>query len=202
MNHIPLHLFAIKSHPNLISIPPKPSTDISNISAVSRRSVTPSLHHPSLITITHHSSPSPITHHHHPSHRHSVIPSSLFFTISFCHYRPLLFWISSAPIKFRASFSVMWLDDHHLTSLHSCGEQFLLLFLWSYDFILSNLVLLSSVPVYLCISVYNELLRFSKTPVCNRLKPIHFCFIFCHPHCLPSSLNLTDTWFHKEGHNT
>ena len=64
---------------------------------------------------------SPVT----SSHRHTVIPSSLFFIISFHHYRPSLFRISSAPIKFRASFSVMWLDDHHLTSLHSCGEQLL-----------------------------------------------------------------------------
>ena len=61
----------------------------------------------------------------HPSHRHSIIPLSLFFIISFRHYHPSLFWISSAPIKFWASFSVMWLDDHHLTSLHSCGEQLL-----------------------------------------------------------------------------
>ena len=83
--------------------------------------------------------PSPVTRH--PSHRHSVIPSSLFFIISFRHYRPSLFRISSAPIKFRESFSVMWLDDHHLTSLHSCGEQ---LFYCSSDLMTSFLVILYS----------------------------------------------------------
>ena len=62
---------------------------------------------------------------HHTSHRHSIIPSSLFFIISFRHYHPSLSRISSTSIKFRASFSVMWLDDHHLTSVHSCGEQLL-----------------------------------------------------------------------------
>ena len=107
MNHIPLHPFAFKSHPNLIpslpNLPPMfppfpPFPDTPSL----RRSITC-----------------------HLSLRHTIIPSSLFFIISFCHYRPLLFWISSAPIKFRASFSVMWLDDHHLTSLHSCGEQLL-----------------------------------------------------------------------------
>ena len=86
----------------------------------------------------------------HPSHRHSVIPSPLFFIISFRHYRPSLFRISSTPIKFRASFSVMWLDDHHLTSLHSCGEQ---LFYCSSDLMISFLVILFS-TIYLRISVY------------------------------------------------
>ena len=89
----------------------------------------------------------------HPSHRHSVIPSPLFFIISFRHYRPSLFRISSAPIKFRASFSVMWLDDHHLTSLHSCGEQ---LFYCSSDLMTSFLVILYSwvqypLSLYFCI---------------------------------------------------
>ena len=64
-----------------------------------------------------------------------------------------------------------------------------LLFLWSYDFVLSNIVLLSSVPIYLRISVYKELLRFSKTPVCNRLKPIHPYFVLRHPHRHPSPGN-------------
>ena len=101
------------------------------------------LHHfvaPSLVTrrfVTRH--PSPVTRH--PSHRHTVIPSPLFFIISFRHYRPSLFQISSAPLKFRASFSVMWLDDHHLTSLHSCGEQ---LFYCSSDLMTSFLVILYS----------------------------------------------------------
>ena len=107
MNHIPLHPFAIKSHPNPIpSLPNLPPMFPPFLSfpdtPLLRRSVT-----------------------RHPSHHHSIIPSSLFFIISFRHYRPSFFWISSAPIKFRASFSVMWLDDHHLTSLHSCGEQLL-----------------------------------------------------------------------------
>ena len=183
MNHIPLHPFAIKSHPNLIpslsNLPPMfppfpPFPD------------TPSLR----CSVTHHSllrHPSPITCH--LSHHHSVIPLSLFFIISFCHYRPSLFRISSAPIKFRASFSVMWLDDHHLNIFTFLWRTITLLFLWSYDFILSNLVLLSSVPIYLRISVYKELLHFSKTPVCNRLKPIHPCFVLRHPHCLPSPWN-------------
>ena len=134
-------------------------------------------------SVTRHSSLrhlSPVTRH--PSHRHTVIPSSLFFIISFRHYRPSLFRISSAPIKFRASFSVMWLDDHHLTSLHSCGEQ---LFYCSSDLMISFLVILFS-TVYLRISVYKELLLFSKTPVCNRLKHIHPCFVLRHPHCLLS----------------
>ena len=119
MNHIPLHPFAIKSHPNLIpslpNLPPMfppfpPFPDTPSL----RRSVTRhlSLRHPSPVT-------------HHPSHHHSIIPSSLFFIISFRHYHPSLSRISSASIKFRASFSVMWLDDHHLTSVHSCGEQLL-----------------------------------------------------------------------------
>ena len=103
------HEIPSKSH----SIPPKPSTNVSAISAISRRSITSSLCHSSLVAL------SPVTCHLSP------VTSSLFFIISFHHYRPSLFRISSAPIKFRASFSVMWLDDHHLTSLHSCGEQLL-----------------------------------------------------------------------------
>ena len=102
-------------------------------------------------TLHHFVAPSPVTHH--PSHRHTVILSSLFFIISFCHYRPSLFRISSAPIKFRASFSVMWLDDHHLNIFTFLWRTITLLFLWSYDFVLSNLLLLSSVPIYLRISV-------------------------------------------------
>ena len=86
----------------------------------------------------------------HTSHRHTVIPSSLFFIVSFRHYHPSLFQIFSAPIKFRASFSVMWLDDHHLTSLHSCGEQ--LLYCFS-DLMTLFLVILFS-TVYLRISVF------------------------------------------------
>ena len=53
MNHIPLHPFAIKSHPSLISIPPKPSTIVSDISAISRCSITLSLCHLSPITSSH-----------------------------------------------------------------------------------------------------------------------------------------------------
>ena len=133
MNHIPLHPFAIKSHPNLIpSLPNLPPTfppfppfpDTPSL----RRSVTC-----------------------HPSHRHTVILSSLFFIISFRHYRPSLFRISSAPIKFRASFSVMWLDDHHLTSLHSCGEQLLYC---SSDLMTSFLEILYSWVQYPFISVF------------------------------------------------
>ena len=73
MNHIPLHPFAIKSHPNLISIPPKPSTIVSDISTISRCSITLSLCHLSPIT---------------SSHRHSIViilrrqfPSLLSFVI-------------------------------------------------------------------------------------------------------------------------
>ena len=56
MNHIPLHPITIKSHPNLISIPPKPSTVVSDVSTISRcfithHIITPSFHH-------HYSSPS------------------------------------------------------------------------------------------------------------------------------------------------
>ena len=59
------------------------------------------------------------------SDKYCNIPWSLFFTICFCHYHPSLLQISSTPIKFWASFSVMWLDDHHLISLRSCVEQLL-----------------------------------------------------------------------------
>ena len=100
-------------------------------------------------TLHHFVAPSPVTHH--PSHRHTVILSSLFFIISFCHYRPSLFRISSAPIKFGASFSVMWLDDHHLTSLHSCGEQLLYC---SSDLMTLFLVILYSWVQYPFISVF------------------------------------------------
>ena len=139
MNHIPLHPFAIKSHPTLIpSLPNLPPTfpPFPHFQT---------LHHFVALSLRH---PSPVTHH--LSHRHSVIPLSLFFIISFRHYRPLLFQISSAPIKFRASFSVMWLDDHHLTSLHSCGEQ---LFYCSSDLMTSFLVILFSTRLspYFCI---------------------------------------------------
>ena len=126
INHIPLHPFAIKSHPNLISIPPKPSTIVSDISDISRRSIT-------------------------PSHCHIIIPSSLFFTVSFRHYRPSLFRISSAPIKFQASFSVMWLDDQHSTFLHSCGEQLLYC---SSEIMTSFLVISYSWVQYLFISIF------------------------------------------------
>ena len=88
---------------------------------------------------------------HHPSHRHTIIPSSLFFIISFRHYHPSLFRISSTPIKFRASSSVMWLDDHHLTSLHSWGEQLLYC---SSDLMTSFLVILYSWVQYPFISVF------------------------------------------------
>ena len=127
MNHIPPHPFAIKFHPNLIpslpNLPPMfpPFPDTHHIVA-----------------------PSLITHYffiHHPSHHCSIIPSSLFFIVSFRHYRLSLFRISSAPIKFRALFSVMWLDDRHLTSLHSCGEQLLYC---SSDLMTSFLVILYS----------------------------------------------------------
>ena len=87
MNHIPLHPFAIKSHPNLIpslrNLPPTflpflPFPD----TPLLRRSITRhlSLHHPSPITL---------------SHRHSIViilhyqfPSLLSFVISdlFCPY--------------------------------------------------------------------------------------------------------------------
>ena len=145
MNHIPLHPFAIKSHPNLIpslsNLPPTfppfpPFPD------------TPSLR----CSVTHHSllrHPSPITCH--LSHRHSVIPSSLFFIISFCHYRPSLFRISSAPIKFWALFLVMWLDDQHSTFLHSCGEQLLSC---SSDLMTLFLVISYSRVQYLFISIF------------------------------------------------
>ena len=103
------HLIQISFHPS------QTFHQCSAISTMSRHSITSSLCHSSLVAS------SPVTRH--PSHRHSVIPSPLFFIISFRHYHPSLFRISSAPIKFRASFSVMWLDDHHLTSVHSCGEQ-------------------------------------------------------------------------------
>ena len=145
MNHIPLHPFAIKSHPNLIpslpNLPPMfppfpPFPDTPSL----RRSVTRrlSLRHPSPVT-------------HHPSHRHSIIPSSLFFIISFRHYHPSLSRISSASIKFRASFSVMWLDDHHSTSVHSCGEQLLYC---SSDLMTSFLVISYSWVQYPFISVF------------------------------------------------
>ena len=145
MNHIPPHPFAIKSHSNLIpSLPnlpptfppflPFPDTPLLRCS-VTRHSL---LRHPPPVT-------------RHPSHRHSVIPSLLFFIISFCHYRPSLFRISSAPIKFQASFSVMWLDDHHLTSLHSCGEQLLYC---SSDLMTLFLVILYSWVQYPFISVF------------------------------------------------
>ena len=95
MNHIPLHPFAIKSHPTLIpSLPNLPPTfpPFPHFQT---------LHHfvaPSLVAsspVTRH--PSPITRH--PSHSHSVIPSSLFFIISFRHYHPSLFRISSALLS-------------------------------------------------------------------------------------------------------
>ena len=154
MNHIPLHPFAIKSHPNLISIPPNPSIVVSD---VSRCSVT-----------------------HRPSHRYYSSPSVSIITV-LCYFRSLppgalllssehkklssmvcsffqelfyfcymsasldpksadskpeesqdhrldfqlLSWPPPLLTKFRASFSVMWLDDQHSTSLHSCGEQLL-----------------------------------------------------------------------------
>ena len=101
------------------------------------------LRHSSLVTS------SPVTRH--PSHRHTIIPSSLFFIVSFHHYRPSLFRISSAPLKFRASFSVMWLDDHHLTSLHSCGEQLLNC---SSDLMTSFLVISYSWVQYPFISIF------------------------------------------------
>ena len=117
MNHIPLHPFAIKSHPNLIpslpNLPPMflpfpPFPD------------TPSLR----CSVTHHL----LLHHLSPVTCHIVTPP-------FCrHYSSLsvsvitvlrYFGSLPPPIKYRASSLVMWLDDHHLTSLHSCGEQLL-----------------------------------------------------------------------------
>ena len=141
MNHIPLHPFAIKSHPTLIPslpnlppmFPPFPHFQ--------------TLHHfvaPSLVAsspVTRH--PSPVT----SSLRHSVFiilhyqfPSLPSFVISDLFH----------PIKFQALFSVMWLDDHHLTSLHSCGEQ---LFYCSSDLMTSFLVILFSTRLspYFCI---------------------------------------------------
>ena len=64
MNHIPLH--PSKSH----SIPPTHSTNVSTISAISRHSITSSLHHSSLVAL------SPIT-------RHIITPSFR------CHYSSL-----------------------------------------------------------------------------------------------------------------
>ena len=104
MNHIPLHPFAIKSHPTLI--PSLPNL-LPTVPPFPRFPDTPLLRH---LSLRH---PSSVTCHLSP------VTSSLH------HYRPSLFQISSAPIKFRASFSVMWLDDQHSTFLHSCGEQLL-----------------------------------------------------------------------------
>ena len=137
MNHIPLHPFAIKSHPTLIpslpnllpTVPPFPPFPD-----------TPLLRH---LSLRH---PSPVTCHLSPVTCHlSPVTSSLH------HYRPSLFQISSAPIKFRASFSVMWLDDHYLTSLHSCGEQLLYC---NSDLMTSFLVISYSWVQYPFISVF------------------------------------------------
>ena len=144
MNHIPLHPITIKSHPNLISIPPKPSTVVSDVSTISRCFIT---HH--IIT--------PSFHHHYSSPSISVILLS-FIILDLFH----LYYVPSIILGYVAR----WSTFNVFTFL---WWTITLLFLWSYDFILSILLPLNSVLVYLRISVHKELLRFSKTPVCNRL---------------------------------
>ena len=117
---------------------------------------------------------------HHFQTLHYFVAPSLVIPSFCCHYSSLSVSVITV-FRYFGSLPPLLSSKHHS---RICGWM-----ITSYDFVLSNLVLLSSVPVYLRISVYRELLCYSKTPVCNRLKPIHPCFVLRHPHCLPSPWN-------------